>query len=186
MVLKDWLETASKTRGREPVLNLSFMSPICENAGSTQESLGLVFSAGELVEQKQTLFRWSPRAADPINGSLIAFQQLSSTLPQLTRRESRCFFIWIVTVRNGFGEMLVSCWFSHLSHSFLAHNFFLQSPVCISEWQGSRSVDVHQNAAVVCCFQGNIWVIFNCCYFKWHFFQKIAPLANLPCLFAHD
>lgn len=77
-------------------------------------------SVGEWLAKKAP-FHWALRAADPIDASLIActsslFSCLSSP------GGGTGLFIWIVTVRNGFGEMLVSCWFSLLPYSFRAHN----------------------------------------------------------------
>ncbi len=73
-----------------------------------RESCGLDFSVGKWSEKERALFRWARRAADPIDASLIAcasslFSCLSSPGGETG------FFIWIVTVRNGFGGVLVSC-----------------------------------------------------------------------------
>lgn len=136
----------------------------------SQESCGLDFGVGERLEKEQALFRWARSAADPIDASLIAcasslFSCLSSPGGETG------FFIWIVTVRKGFGEVLVSCCLTQFGRITTLCTLLHEA----SEVRGSFWVHVHQNAVVVCRCQGNACVIYSRCNSEWHFFQKIAP-----------
>lgn len=88
---------------------------ICENLDTfavlcSQESCGLDFGA------QAGSVPLGSKSSRPDRCFFDRSRWLSFLLPQLTRGETG-FFIWIVTFRNGFGEVLVSCWLSPLPHS---------------------------------------------------------------------
>lgn len=85
-------------------------------------------SCGLDSRRRSSLFCRAPRAVDPIDASLIVctsslFSSLSSPGGEIV------FFIWIVTIRNGFGGVLVSRWFILAPYSFWAQNHSQHSPV---------------------------------------------------------
>lgn len=100
-------------------------------------------------------------------------------------RESGCFFMWIVSVRVGYGEMLVSLCFSHLLDSFLAWNYFLHS----SEIHLRMTQITLKWRTVKCC---GLPLPEQCMHqlqslpFRMTFLPKDYPWANLPCMFTHE
>ena len=151
-----------------------------------RESCGLDSSIGERSEKMQALFRRAARAADPIDAPLIVctsslFSCLSSPGGETG------FFIWIVTARNGFGEVLVSCWLSLPPYS----HFSAQQQLSALSYKRLRVTGIPLNICAAKLSYGRPLPGECMCHlqslqFRMTFLSKDCPRAHMPCLFTHE